>query len=419
MTEKAGAEANVWRVLYLLLGGGILLAHLGIWWAARSRWTLLWPPSPALRWSLLTLALLGVSWALYRMGRHGLGLVLMQLMILDLAFGFATRWLETRGLVQSFFPSFRAGRSFDFEYHPLLQGRPRPNTAGTFLMFGHRVDWQHDSHGYRRSRPVDPGKPTVAVIGGSTTYDTGNSNATMWTHVLEEQNPGLQFLNLGVPGYTSAEHVLQTAFYLPALPRADCAIYYVGWNDIRNSHLPDLDPGFADYQLRIQPGLLGLRNSWEPGSPILTLVGNMVANWFSWVPQAPRYPPTLAKPGVDQRLAKYYERNLETIATLNRARGQRFAYVAQVLNFEVMKSDRPVPSMPLVPEKDTQTVMTVFNAILRAVAERHQVPFISPDQTQFHAADFADNGHFNIAGARKFAALVQQPVLQACSLNSR
>ena len=44
--------------------------------------------------------------------------------------------------------------------------------------------------------------------------------------------------------------------------------------DTRSSHLPNLDPVFADFHLLMPPGMLGLRNAWEPGSPILALVGN-------------------------------------------------------------------------------------------------------------------------------------------------
>lgn len=53
-------------------------------------------------------------------------------------------------------------------------------------------------------------------------------------------------INHGVPGYSTAEHVSQTAFYehthgVP--PR--CSIYYIGWNDLWNSHVRNLDPGYA------------------------------------------------------------------------------------------------------------------------------------------------------------------------------
>lgn len=414
MEQSARPEAYFWRLLFGVFGGGILLAHLGLWWAARSRWSLLWPPSPAMRWTLLTLALLAVAAVLYRRRRFGAGFLLLQLLVLDLAFGFTTRFLEGRGVMQSFFPSFRAGRSFDFEYHPLLQGRPKPNASGSFLMFGQQVNWAHDKHGYRRSRPVDPGKPTVAVIGGSTTYDTGNSNDTMWVHRLEEHHPDLQFLNLGVPGYSTVEHVIQTTYYLPEMPRVDCAVYYVGWNDIRSSHLPNLDPAYADFHLLMQPGMLGLRNAWEPGSPILTLVGNKFVNALSMVPMPPRYPPAMAKSGVDPRLVKHFARNLQTIALLNQQRGLRMMLVGQVLNFEGMTSPLPSSWMPLASERDTKAIMTEFNRVLRETADRHKVPWFQPDQSQFHQEDFADNGHFNPTGARKFAGFVQAPIRQAC-----
>ena len=60
-------------------------------------------------------------------------------------------------------------------------------------------------------------------------------------------------INHGVPGYSSVEHVVQTAFYDHAFGRRpDCALYYVGWNDLRSAGLPHLDSGYADYHLRSQ-----------------------------------------------------------------------------------------------------------------------------------------------------------------------
>ena len=56
-----------------------------------------------------------------------------------------------------------------------------------------------------------------------------------------------------MPGYTTVEHLIQTAFYQDKFGKPPrCAIYYVGWNDLRNAHIPDLDPGYADFHLPSQ-----------------------------------------------------------------------------------------------------------------------------------------------------------------------
>jgi hypothetical protein len=316
--------------------------------------------------------------------------------------------------MQNYFPSFRAGRPFAFRYHPLLQGVPEPNTQGAFLMFGHRVDWAHDAGGLRRTKPLDPAKPHVAVIGGSTTYDTGNSNATMWTHRLEELDGQAEYLNLGMPGFSTVEHVIQTAFYLPERKDVSCAIYYVGWNDARNSHQPDLDPGYSNFHLLIQPGMLALRNSFEPGSPILTLLGNKFGNWSNHVPEPPSYPRTAAKKGLDERLIKLYARNLSTIAALNQKRGLRSAFIAQVLNYSVMTSEVPARWMPTLAPRDFEPVMLAFNRALQETAARNGIPVVVPEPSLFAPADFRDDGHFSPAGAAKFARRIHPEVRQAC-----
>ena len=89
----------------------------------------------------------------------------------------------------------------------------------------------------------------------------------------------------------------------------------------------------------------------------------------SFVRQPPRDPPSLAKSGVDERLARLFERNIQTIALLNRARGVRQVFVGQVLNFEVMTPDRPKTWMPLASERDTKAIMTNFNRLLGEAAD--------------------------------------------------
>ena len=79
-------------------------------------------------------------------------------------------------------------------------------------------------------------------LGGSTTYDIGVPEGQKWSHFLE-QKLGHEYavLNYGVPGYSAVENIIQTLFYMNAyniIPR--CAVYFLGWNDIRNAHLPHL-----------------------------------------------------------------------------------------------------------------------------------------------------------------------------------
>src|SRR5262249_24217918 len=87
----------------------------------------------------------------------------------------------------------------------------------------------------------------VAVLGGSTTSDIAGAEGQTWPDRLEQQLGADRWsvINHGVPGYSTVEHLVQTAFYADAFGRRpDCALYYVGWNDIRNAGTPGLDPAY-------------------------------------------------------------------------------------------------------------------------------------------------------------------------------
>src|SRR5205085_6492783 len=121
----------------------------------------------------------------------------------------------------------------------------------------------------------------VAVFGGSSTYDVALSEGETWADRLE-QALGERFLviNHGVPGYSTVEHLIQTSFYQDKFgKRPRCAIYYVGWNDIRNAHIKDLDSAYADFHLPSQVDSLRVRRIGGGNvtvSPLLTTIARTV-----------------------------------------------------------------------------------------------------------------------------------------------
>ena len=127
-----------------------------------------------------------------------------------------------------------------FEWHPLLQAVPIPSlklTSSTGLAI------QHTREGTRGKDPAGSleGRTVIATFGGSTTYDIGAGEGETWPDRLAEALGDRYFVvNHGVPGYTTAEHLIQTAFYQTKFGKPPrCAIYYVGWNDLRNAHIAE------------------------------------------------------------------------------------------------------------------------------------------------------------------------------------
>ena len=155
-----------------------------------------------------------------------------------------------------------------FRWHALLQAVPIPSLRFTSAA---GLAISHTSEGTRGKDPV-PGelavRNVVATFGGSTTSTiSAPAKATPAEQVrlaaaLEKgESKGRFFvINHGVPGYTTVEHLIPTEFYqikFGKQPR--CAIYYVGWNDLRNAHISNLDPAYADFHLPSQVNSLKVR----------------------------------------------------------------------------------------------------------------------------------------------------------------
>ena len=143
-----------------------------------------------------------------------------------------------------------------FEPHPYLVVVPKPAVKMTReIEQGNNITISHNTLGFR-GREVTSNKLEdilrIAVLGGSTIYCVSTSDDQTWPYLLEKElGPGYEVINLGVPGYSTVENIIQTALILPAL-NPDVAIFYVGWNDVRNAHIADLKPDYANFHGKTQ-----------------------------------------------------------------------------------------------------------------------------------------------------------------------
>jgi hypothetical protein len=354
-------------------------------------------------WYLLGLAL--VALALLRWPK--VAMVLLAWATIDLGLGIATPLLPQN-----------ASDPVRFAWHPLLQVVPIPSldltTAGG-------VKLHHTSQGTRGREPSErelSERTIVAVVGGSSTYDVAVNDGQTWVDRLQ-QAMGDRFLviNNGVPGYSTVEHVVQTAFYQDKFgKRPRCAIYYVGWNDIRNAHIDHLDPGYADFHLPSQVDTLQVRRfggAKVTFSPLLTLLARLVSALADTV----QYSWTLSgtiKPGSDPAVEADFERNVRTISAIDRERGVRTLWVGQLLNRARLQGNGQYGWLPYVLDKDVWPLQARFNEILAPTAQSLGDPLITAPIEAFGAADFSDQGHFSVAGAAKFAAYVAPVAAREC-----
>lgn len=311
------------------------------------------------------------------------------------------------------------GTGLNYRYHPLLQARLIPNFN---ILAPHKV--HHDSQGLRgseRSAARLKQQLVIATIGGSTTYDGANPEGHTWSDVLE-QKLGQRYavLNHGVPGYSTVEHLIQTLFYMNAYdvwPR--CAIYYLGWNDTRNAHLPDLDPAYADFHLLGQLDHLKVRRAPYSLaaliSPLARIVAyRIIADFFDTVPRPPDYQYQDPASGSDARLETIFRANVQAISAINKERKITSIFVGQMLNRENLTSPLRYGWYPLVRDLDIWPLQAHFNHILKDTAEAvGSVAFI-PQVSEFQRADFVDNGHFSRQGSVNFASLLAPLVREHC-----
>ncbi len=376
-------------------------------WAALSRESA--PLSPLLVYGLLLIAagLIGGGMAL--VGWRRAAWLVILLAGADLSFGLGTQALAALGMRNSFLPMktvslLDEGR---FVYHPLLQGVPRPGFDNGFFV--------HDEKGRRKVMPTGgDGGPRIALIGGSSTYDLGVKAGRTWPDALQRLMPEARLFNYGVPGYSTSEHVIQSAYYL-AGEKITCAVYYVGWNDIRNSFLPTLDPAYADYHLLGHVDFMRIR-SVTGVSSIFNFLANarMVRRFTSFIPSPADYRGWPPRAGVDKRLEAIYRRNLTTIKAINDAQGRKTVFIPQVLNYARLTGKGRYGWFPLVADKDIPPINEHFNKVLKQEAARLGAGFVNISPASFDDGDFVDNGHFNEKGARKFASLVLPAIRKAC-----
>jgi lysophospholipase L1-like esterase len=362
---------------------------------------------------LLTLVLAGAALAPW----PRLAALPLALAIIDLSLGAGSLALKKSGLAFHSVMPRNYNEDQRFEWHPLLQAVPIPSISVDVV--GHRMS--HSSAGTRGrdyTREELSRKSLVAAFGGSATYDIAVSDEDTWVNRLERTLGSDDFavINHGVPGYSTVEHVIQTAFYADAFGvKPTCALYYIGWNDIRNAHIEDLDPGYARFHLRTLVDGLEVRRygaGYRSISPLFTVAARLVSRETQTI-----RPPELRgapKSGGDPVLESLYRRNAQSISMINRGRGIRTVWIGQILNLDALNDDKIYGWLPLVHDRDVWPLLSRFNAELRDEAGSLGDPYIDVSPADFTSDDFVDQGHFSEAGALTFARMIAPQVADAC-----
>ena len=357
--------------------------------------------------------LIGLALIFLAIGRHKLFWPLFVWFLIEFSLGSWSKALAPFGVANDL--------ENNFKYHPLLQSAPVPD----FRASDGKMTIVHNSLGMRDTgNAVWPLKSEglIFVYGGSTTYDTTVTQGQTWVEALNRDiGPKFDMFNFGSPGYSTAEHVIQTAFYgdingvYPS-----CAIYYVGWNDIRNANLAGLDRAYANFHLLSQINNTRIRRAMNMAtiSPIIKFALKQISYFVDTVPYpSPRVDMAAAEDG-NQKLKWIYQRNLATITAINQSRGVKTIVIGQMLNRDKLRAgDGHKQShgwLPFVDDRDVWKLQSEFNDLAKNSADRVGYVYVDADIDKFDSADFVDSGHFTANGAAKFASRISDEVRRAC-----
>ncbi|GIV57707.1 MAG: hypothetical protein KatS3mg042_0620 [Rhodothermaceae bacterium] len=217
--------------------------------------------------------------------------------------------------------------SLVFEHHPYLVGMPAAGMQAP--LWGRRVTVTMQRTRWTGA-PADAGERIrVAVLGGSAVFGAYLPDEDTWPARLQEAlGDRYAVFNFGVPGYSTAEHVIQTALILPEL-RPDVVVVYTGLDDLRNYHRFDATPEYRAHGLEQYENLEvavgpppSFREELTGRSGLVRLVG-FVGRRLGLVDEDGRAAPAPegAYRGPDPYVDHVYRRNLTTLRDLVRAPG--------------------------------------------------------------------------------------------------
>jgi len=305
------------------------------------------------------------------------------------------------------------------KWHPLLQAVMKPN---------HQTPSFHTNAEGIRGPDRDPAelasKVVVALFGGSSTHDFVSPDGQSWGDRLEQllnasdlTDKRFAVLNHGMGGYTTAEHVIQTAFYQTAYDvQPTCAIYYIGWNDLRNVRIAHLEPGYANFQVPNMVDTFAVRRldiHELAASPALKILSRLAILALDTArPAVPLR--SAADDDISPGFEQIYRQHIHTISSINKGRGVRTIWVGQLMNREMLTGDRFDPWIVFVRQREVWPLIKRLNDMVRAEALSLGDVYVDVPVEQFDRTDFADVGHFLPSGSLKFAKALAPKVRNTC-----
>jgi hypothetical protein len=297
-----------------------------------------------------------------------------------------------------------------FDLNPVSLASPHP---------GNFVDGlSHDANHHRTT--VNEGKVAnpimIYVFGGSTTYDVGNRDSDTWPSRLSRLlGPEYDVENYGVPGFSSMEALGQSLFAFRDAHVA-CAVYYEGWNDLRNAHMAGLQTDYSDYEIPYLNRALLLQS--KPGF----LQRNSVALAYaaSLLVSAPRGKPAgEISAEKDPQLSKIYRDNIGLLAAIGHNFGVAVVFVPQIVNRAALQQGTPEDNglvETFIRRQAMVRMVDFMNQDLADEAAQSRAIFLDAVQAvPWSSEDFLDTVHFAAKGSLRFAETIAPDLRRICN----
>lgn len=308
---------------------------------------------------------------------------------------------------KKFLASNLVNQSEVFEKHPYLVGRPKASV--TVTKEGKTITTTNVHTRWTGANPDDKDLIRIGVFGGSTTFGTGVTDKDSWPALLQKEL-GNQYaiINYGVPGYSTAENVVQMALIAPE-KQPHIVVFYEGWNDIRNYHTQELGADYYGHGIK-QYESLNIPNA----SRLKDIFKNTFSTvWFTdWISRKIKNKQkltvnTFEEP--DHFVDKIYLRNLKTLKMLSNNIEARPIFIPQVLNYKEFNERKEItPWSKHIKNKAMSSLMNRFNTYMNELCFDEEEGMVLNDvlEQNWDSIDFVDEGHFSKSGGEKFSQIV-------------
>lgn len=308
-----------------------------------------------------------------------------------------------------------------FEMHPLLVVRPKKNLQIKDYMSDKTITTTDRNTRWTGSPKDDGNLIKVAALGGSTTFGTGVTDSDTWPALLQTKlGDRFSVINYGIPCYSTAETIVQTALVVPE-SKPDFIIYYQGWNDIVLYHETDFSPDYYSHGMKIQDCVQipkETKKAFFDKLNELSAIARLASVIGSKIPHHSNPDSCTTYDTPDPVVDRIYVRNLDTLKILSERIASYTLFVPQVLNYqwfiEKGKSKTYYDCWSKIKNSSMPLLMDRFNVLMQSVCSNHDPKCIYVDgvlNVNWSPEDFVDDGHFTRQGGEKFVEIISQMIL--------